>query len=115
MVIRIRGNVASYEVIDYTVERGDTLSRIATRYNTTVSELVRLNDITNPDLIYVGEVLRVRGNVPSNQLTNYTVRAGDTLSRIAARYNTTVSELVRLNDIKNPDLIYVGEVLRVYK
>ena len=114
-VIRIRGNVASYEVITYTVERGDTLSRIAARYNTTVSELVRLNDITNPDLIYVGEVLRVRGNVPSNQLTNYTVRAGDTLSRIAARYNTTVSELVRLNDIKNPDLIYVGEVLRVYK
>ena len=95
------------------MKAGDTLSRIAARYNTTVSALVRLNDITNPDLIYPGEVIRIRGNVASYEVINYTVESGDTLSRIAARYNTTVSELVRLHDITNPDLIYVGEVLRV--
>lgn len=43
----------------------------------------------------------------------YTVRAGDTLWDIARRYNTTVEELVRINHISNPDLIHVGEILRI--
>ncbi len=96
----------------YTVRRGDTLWALARRYHTTVSELVRLNNIKNPDLIYVGQVLRLPAQ-DQPQGTLYTVRPGDTLWAIAARYGTTVTELVRLNSIQNPDLIFPGQVFRV--
>ncbi len=94
----------------YTVRRGDTLWALARRYHTTVSELVRLNNIPNPDLIYVGQVLRLPAQ-PQGQF--YTVRSGDTLWAIAMRYDTTVARLVRLNNIPNPDLIFPGQVFRV--
>ena len=99
----------------YTVRRGDTLSEIASRYGTTVSNLVRLNGIRNPNLIYPGQVLILPGNVSNNGevagKTTYTVQKGDTLSEIASRYGTTVSNLVCLNNIRNPNLIYPGQVL----
>ncbi len=112
-VLRIRGNVSG-SVATYTVQSGDTLSEIAARYRTTVNRLVSLNGISNLDLIYPGEVLRIRGRMigsSSSSLTIYKVQSGDTLSEIAARYGTTVNELVNLNEISNPNLIYPGEVL----
>ena len=57
-------------------------------------------------------MLRIRGNV-SGSVATYTVQSGDTLSEIAARYGTTVNELVNLNEINNPNLIYTGEILRL--
>ena len=104
--------------IYYTVQSGDTLSEIAARYGTTVNTLVTLNGISNPNLIYVGEVLKIPtagsgGNVSTPSTINYTVQSGDTLSEIAARYGTTVNTLVTLNGISNPNLIYVGEVLKI--
>ncbi len=114
-VLRIRGNVSG-SVATYTVQSGDTLSEIAARYGTTVNRLVSLNGISNLDLIYPGEVLRIRGRMigsSSSSLTIYKVQSGDTLSEIAARYGTTVNELVNLNEINNPNLIYTGEVLRL--
>ena len=114
-VLRIRGNVSG-SVATYTVQSGDTLSEIAARYGTTVNRLVSLNGISNLDLIYPGEVLRIRGRMigsSSSSLTIYKVQSGDTLSEIAARYGTTVNELVNLNEISNPNLIYPGEVLRI--
>ncbi len=114
-VLRIRGNVSG-SVATYTVQSGDTLSEIAARYRTTVNRLVSLNGISNPNLIYPGEVLRIRGRMigsSSSSLTIYKVQSGDTLSEIAARYGTTVNELVNLNEISNPNLIYPGEVLRI--
>ena len=98
----------------YTVQRGDTLSEIAERFGTTVSELVRLNNIQNPNLIYPGQVLIIRqggSTTPPSGSTTYTVQRGDTLSEIANRFGTTVNELVRLNNIQNPNLIYPGQVL----
>ncbi len=96
----------------YTVRRGDTLWALSRRYHTTVSELVRLNNIPNPDLIYVGQTLRLPDeDQPQGQL--YTVRPGDTLWAIAMRYDTTVARLARLNNIPNPDLIFPGQVFRV--
>ena len=118
-VLRIRGRMigsSSSSLTIYKVQSGDTLSEIAARYGTTVNELVNLNEISNPNLIYPGEVLRIRGNVSgssSSSLTIYKVQSGDTLSEIAARYGTTVNELVNLNEINNPNLIYTGEVLRL--
>lgn len=98
--------------ITYTVKSGDTLSAIARRYGTTVAAIVAENNISNPNLIYVGQVLRITiDEVPTT--FEYTIKRGDTLSEIAARYGTTVARLVSLNNISNPDLIYAGETLRI--
>ena len=103
--------------LTYVVEEGDTLSTIARRFNTTVAELVRINNIQNPNLIYVGQVLKIETSASSNDEKSFTgsyiVKYGDTLTSIAEKFNTTVAELVRINNIQNPNLIYVGEILRV--
>lgn len=94
----------------YTVQWGDTLSQIALDYGTTVQELVALNNIVNPNLIYVGQRLMIKTNTTSNEETIvYTVVSGDTLSQIALDYGTTVSSIVALNNIPNPNLIYPGQ------
>ena len=97
--------------ITYVVQAGDTLSGIAARFGTTVANLVSINNISNPNLIYVGQVLIISGSI--SNYTSYTVQAGDTLSGIAARFGTTVAELVSLNNISDPNLIYVGQVLKI--
>ena len=110
----------------YTVKSGDTLSSIASSYNTTTSTLTSLNNLSNPNLIYVGQVLKVAGSSTSvststssssaSQATTsgtYTVKAGDTLSSIASSYNTTTVALASANSISNANLIYVGQVLKV--
>lgn len=94
----------------YTVKSGDTLSRIAAAHGTTVAKLVEINGIKNPNLIRVGQVLRLPGGA-----VKYTVVAGDTLSRIAAKYGTTVAKLAADNGIKNPNLIHVGQVITINK
>lgn len=93
----------------YTVRPGDTLWQIARRYDTTVAELAALNHIQNPNLIYPGQVLDIPGSVQT--AASYTVRPGDTLWAIARRFHTTVGELVELNRIADPNLIYPGQVL----
>jgi len=102
----------------YTVKSGDTLSAIAARYNTTVSSIAAANNITNVNLIRVGQVLTIPGSggsttPPPTSTTTYTVKAGDTLYAIALRYNTTVSRLVSVNNISNPNLISIGQVLTI--
>lgn len=101
----------------YTVKRGDTLSKIANRYDTTVQTLAEMNGIRNIDLIRAGEVLKVpvkHSDQPGENIINYTVKRGDTLSNLAKRYDTSVGSLLTLNGIPNPDLIYVGEILRIH-
>lgn len=109
----------------YTVKSGDTLSGIASRYNTTVNQIVSLNQLSNPNLIYVGQVLKLKNSQTTNSSSSsssstaattvgtYTVKAGDTLSAIASRYSTSSSTLASLNSLSNPNLIYVGQVLKV--
>ncbi len=94
----------------YYVQRGDTLKIIAAKFSTTFDVLLKLNpNITNPNLIYVGQALTLPAGVSS-----YVVQRGDTLRIIAARYGTTVDNLLVLNpSIKNANLIYVGQVIRV--
>lgn len=93
----------------YVVQNGDTLSGIAARFGTTYQVLAQINGISNPNLIYAGEILRVpKGS--AGQIT-YTVRAGDTLSGIAQNYGVSVSALASLNGISNPNLIYAGQKL----
>lgn len=99
-------------VTTYTVKAGDTLSGIAARFHVTVAQLVAWNHIANPDLIYPSQRLSVHAASGSTK-TYYTVVAGDTLTAIATKYNTSVAQLVKWNSIKNADLIYPGQKLRV--
>lgn len=96
----------------YTVQPGDTLSGIAAKYGTTYQALADLNGIANPNLIVVGQVLKITGNATSASQT-YTVKPGDTLSGIAAKYGTTWQHLQQINGIANANLIHVGDVLRI--
>lgn len=108
---------------NYTVKSGDTLSAIASEYGMTTSALATLNGITNPNLIYPGQTLRVadsgKGSTVSQKATttpttgSYTVRYGDTLSGIASRYGTSTSTLASINGIYNPNWIYPGQVLKL--
>lgn len=101
----------------YTVKRGDTLSEIALKYNTTVSNLANLNNISNPNLIYPGQVITINSSTNIENGKNscgkitYTIKRGDTLSSIARKYNTSVNKLVMLNNISNPNLIYAGNII----
>lgn len=112
-------NETNNQTMQYVVKRGDTLSEIAQEYNITVNQLVSLNNIKNPNLIYVGQTLKIPISSTTTQeeictgSIIYTVKRGDTLSEIAQKYNTTVSELVSLNNIKNPNLIYVNQKIRI--
>ena len=96
----------------YTVRAGDTLSSIASKFGTSYQALASLNGISNPNLIYVGQVLRVNGSA-SNSSVYYTVRAGDNLSAIASRYGTSYQSIASLNGLSNPNLIYAGQTLRI--
>lgn len=105
----------------YTVVRGDTLYSIASRYNTSVSQLKSSNGLSS-DTIYPGQRLQVPGSTTGSSTpstspstgatTSYTIKAGDTLTRIAREFGTTVSALRQLNNL-NSDLIFVGDTLRV--
>lgn len=116
LLITVSDNPNESKEVNYTVKRGDTLWKIANRYGITVSELVKINNIKNPNLIFVGQSLRVPLDNSSNQSETfiyYTVRRGDRLWRIAKAYGTTVNNIVRLNGIRNPNLIYVGQILKI--
>ncbi len=103
--------------ITYTVKRGDTLWKISRRYGVSIEKIASLNNIKNPNLIFPGQRLQIPVTNATGGGSNtlyYRVRRGDSLWRIARRYRTTVSNLVRLNNIRNPRLIYVGQVLKIY-
>jgi len=111
----------------YRVRKGDTLEKIAARHDTTVSELVRLNNLKVKDPLYVDRKLKVpagekdRGReAPADKKTaaktkkksaTYLVRKGDTLEKIAVKHNTTIAALMKANKIKLHDPLYVNRKL----
>ena len=119
----------------YVVKAGDSLKKIATKYHTTVNTLIKLNpQISNPNLIIVGQNILVDGQVASTTITStnnstgskaphtvapstngmHTVKLGDTLSSIAKANNKTVDFLLALNpEISNANKIRVGQTLKV--
>lgn len=102
----------------YKVKSGDSLYSIAKRYNTTTAKIAKANNITNVNLIRVGQVLIISGSSASTptkpvSTSTYKVRSSDTLSSIAARYKTTVAKLANANNIKHVNLIRVGQVLTI--
>ncbi|KAA6450329.1 glycoside hydrolase family 25 protein [Bacillus swezeyi] len=99
----------------YTIKKGDTLSEIAQKYKTTVKALQSLNNIKNPNKIYVGQKLKISGSVSksSNKKQYYTIKSGDTLSGISKRFNRSIKTLQAWNGIKNANKIYAGQKIRV--
>jgi LysM repeat protein len=94
----------------HTVQRGETLAGIASRYGTTTAALAQANGITNPNRILVGSRLTIPGAAPA-AATTYTVQRGDTLGSIASRAGTSIATLVQLNGLRNPNIVRVGQVL----
>ncbi|WP_374757662.1 LysM peptidoglycan-binding domain-containing protein [Staphylococcus sp. 17KM0847] len=106
----------------YTVQAGDSLSSIASKYGTTYQNIMRLNGL-NSFLIHPGQTLRISGtattnNTATNTTTNsgnttyYTVQAGDSLGLIASKYGTTYQNIMNLNGL-NSFLIHPGQKLKV--
>ena len=107
----------------YQVRRGDTLDKIAGRLGVSIRQLQQVNDIDNPHRIYPGQLLQVGGSPmvaanstvakSSTKATQYQVRRGDTLDKIAGRLGVSIGPLQRVNDIDNPHRIYPGQLLLV--
>ncbi|EMF0063507.1 LysM peptidoglycan-binding domain-containing protein [Enterococcus hirae] len=93
----------------HVVQYGETLSSIATKYRTTYQMLASLNGLSNPNMIYAGQVLKVSGAVSKTR--TYTVQYGDNLSSIASKLGTTHQTLAQRNGLSNPNLVYPGQVL----
>ena len=94
------------------VQYGENLSSIALKYGTTWQDLARINALSNPSIIYAGQTLSVTGGQSVATSGYCVVEYGDTLSGIAAQFNTTVERLVSANRLSNPNLIYAGQVLK---
>ncbi|ENZ5653293.1 LysM peptidoglycan-binding domain-containing protein [Enterococcus hirae] len=91
------------------VQYGETLSSIATQYGTMYQALASLNGLSNPNMIYAGQVLKLSGVASATR--TYTVQYGDNLSLIATKLGTTYQTLAQRNGLSNPNLIYPGQTL----
>lgn len=110
----------------YTVEAGDTLFSIAAKFKANVCTLRAVNNITNPSVIAVGQKLLIPGpdtklptatplptGLPRGARLTYVVQCGDTLDSIAAKFNSTGDDIAKLNNIKDPMSIQIGQSLQV--
>lgn len=97
----------------YVVQYGDTLSQIALEYGTTVENLAAINNIQNVNLIYVGQIIKIPSSGYDMSHRLYVVKRGDTLWGISRRFGVSIAQIVMLNRIANPNLIYPGNVLRI--
>jgi len=111
----------SYENTEtYIVQKGDILSRLAVEFDTTTKTLIALNNLANPDVLYVGQELRIpagsRRKVSTKKVPSvkkggeYVIQKGDTLSEIASAAGVSLDDLRSLNNIMD-DKIFAGETL----
>lgn len=101
--------------VTYVVQKGDSLWSIANSNNTTIDELVNLNDLVG-NTIYVGQILQIPNSgtitVSPSLSTTYIVKKDDTLYSIAKRYNTTPNAIIKLNNLTS-DILTVGQTLDI--
>ena len=101
----------------YTVQKGDTLYKIALKYNTTVKKIMDLNNLSTSN-ISVGQVIRIPETYTKEEdfylpsYTNYTIKKGDTLYGISKKYNVPVDTLIKDNSLTSSSL-KVGQILRI--
>ena len=105
-----------------TVEAGDSLSEIAKANGTTSEKLARINGICNVNSIYVGQVIMLidpekEVEIETDETEELTVKiiveSGDSLSKIAKREGVTVDEIMSINDITDPNLLFVGQEITI--
>src|SRR5688572_24519192 len=94
--------------LEYTVQRGDTLSEIARDHDVSLSDVIELNEISNADLIRPGQVMLIPG-VDGSVEQVHVVSQGETLSKIASAYGASASAIAEANSMANPDLIRPGQ------
>jgi len=102
--------------VTYVVLPGDNLYRISLKFGVSVEAIVAVNRIINPWLIRAGQVLIIPSGsppVPTPGTHTHVVAPGDTVWAIAARYRVTPWAIIMLNNLVNPNLIYVGQVLQI--
>ena len=100
--------------LDYTVQPGDSLWKIADQHGVSVAQLVEANDIDDPNLILVGQKLAIPGSDESGDgVVYHVVQPGETLAKIAEKYGVTVEELAEANGFPDPNLIYPGNRLAI--
>lgn len=115
-IININNENTTTNTSTYTIQYGDTLSVIAKKYNCSLNDLISLNNIKNPNLIFVGNILKIPNVNKTKEDSIYIVKQGDTLSGIAKKYNTSWNLIYENNKHiigSNPDLIYAGQKLKI--
>lgn len=110
----IVANEGNAEAATHKVKSGDTLSAIAVEYNTTVKEIKKENKLDS-DLIFTGQALKIDDlKVETKEETKtHKVKSGETVAKLAEKYEVTVANIVAWNELKSADLIMVGQVLNV--
>lgn len=105
---------SSYQT--YIVKSGDTLSGIGSKFGVSYQKIAADNNISNPNLIHPGQVLKIYTDQPQQPVyETYIVKSGDTLSEIAQQFRTSVNKIASDNGIKNVNLITVGQRLKIYR
>lgn len=111
------------EAATYTVQKGDTLSKIAHNHQVTIEDIMKWNNLSK-DTIYVAQKLEIqkqattegKNPTPSTSVkptaSSHTVAKGDTLSKIAKQYNVTIKDIRDWNKLET-DTIYIGQVLTI--
>lgn len=140
LMVFIVGVMAVAAQTTHTVQAGENLYRIALRYGVTIASIAQANGISNVNLIFTGQQLTIPGatddgggdtdtggddggdtgdtgdtggDTPAPTGGTYTVQPGDTLGAIARNFGTSFQVLAQLNNIANPNLIFVGQVLNL--
>lgn len=102
--------------MEYTVVSADTLWKIAAKFNTTISEIVALNNLDPNKYLYIGQKLKVPATVspePTPQPVIHTVQTGDTLWKIAQKYGTTIDAIVKANNLDPAKYLYIGQKITI--
>ncbi len=95
----------------YIVMSGDSLWKIANQYGLTVNQLKQLNNLTS-DNLEIGQELKIKNNMAKDETNIYTVKAGDSLWKIASQYGLTVNQLKQLNNLTS-DNLEIGQKLKI--
>ena len=101
----------------YTVKKGETISELAERFGTSTDRLLKLNNISDPKLVIAGTRIAVPGRASSARTSRtyeeYVVQSGESLSYIADRYNTSVDQLVAINNLDDPNMVVTGTRIKL--
>ncbi len=104
-------STAYFGTLNYTVEPGDSLFKIAYNYNTTLENILKFNSIPNINMIYPGQNIVIPLSPPEAII--YTVVPGDSVYSIARKFGTNTDNIIRFNYLYPPYIIYPGQQLVV--